>query len=287
MFIRCGFYRFKSTLFMKNQSLICAVVLIFGSPLRAGVLQYGDKDTLGFNTYNEDPVNGASLEGLAAGVVTYGAPAVTHGFPYSPDFDEFPGTDQIYVGSGQSGFHDGYSSAGVRLGGPQSLTLDYSPLVPVGQIVSSFTLGISADDFQFSTFGQPFIAYVNGVANDEVTNALNGLNDLTGPYTQFFSIGLDPALLLSSHVLTLEIDQGGDGGDGWGVDFLTVGVTTSAVPEPSGACLLALGSCVFMSRARRAGRHPAEQRDPLAANNSGALSRRQAVGGRGEDGVEY
>jgi hypothetical protein len=38
-------------------------------------------------------------------------------------------------------------------------------------------------------------------------------------------------------VLTLSIDQGGDGGDGWALDYLTVGVTTqqtptSTVPEP-------------------------------------------------------
>jgi hypothetical protein len=28
-------------------------------------------------------------------------------------------------------------------------------------------------------------------------------------------------------VLTLTIDDGGDGGDGWAIDFLTVAVTTS------------------------------------------------------------
>ena len=44
---------------------------------------------------------------------------------------------------------------------------------------------------------------------------------------QFFSIGLDPASLDESNVLTLTIDEGGDGGDGWAVDFLTVGVETS------------------------------------------------------------
>ena len=33
--------------------------------------------------------------------------------------------------------------------------------------------------------------------------------------------------------------QGGDGGDGWAVDFLTVGVTTT--PEPSAILLAGLG----------------------------------------------
>lgn len=237
---------------MKFTSLFCAVLLVSAHSVRADVLQYGDKDTLGYNVYGEDPVNGADLEGLAPGIVTYGAAAVTHGFPYNPDFDDFPGTDQIYVGSGQSGFHDGYSNYFGRTGGPQVFSLDYSPLVPADQAVSSFTLGISADDFQFSTFGQPFFATINGVFNADLTNALNGLNDLTGPYTQFFSIGLDPGILTSGNVLTLEIDQGGDGGDGWGVDFLTVGVTTVpiSVPEPSVLSLLPFAACAFLRRVR-------------------------------------
>jgi hypothetical protein len=50
--------------------------------------------------------------------------------------------------------------------------------------VSSFTLGISADDFQFPTFGQPFTAFINGVANDDLTN---GINDLPSACTQFLS----------------------------------------------------------------------------------------------------
>ena len=41
--------------------------------------------------------------------------------------------------------------------------------------------------------------------------------------------------LLPSEMLTLSIDEGGDGGDGWAVDFLTVGITSqgAAVPEPA------------------------------------------------------
>src|SRR4030095_9043491 len=49
----------------------------------------------------------------------------------------------------------------------------------------------------------------------------------TGPVVQFLSIGLDPASLDVSNVLTLTIDERGDGGDGWAVDFLTVGVQTT------------------------------------------------------------
>ena len=34
--------------------------------------------------------------------------------------------------------------------------LDYSSLVPSGKPITSFTLGIAADDFQYPVFGQPF-----------------------------------------------------------------------------------------------------------------------------------
>jgi len=62
--------------------------------------------------------------------------------------------------------------------------------------------------------------------------------DQTFPQVQFFTIGLELAGLLPTHVLTLSIDQGGDGGDGWAVDFLTVGVTV--VPAPGSLMLLSI-----------------------------------------------
>ena len=40
------------------------------------------------------------------------------------------------------------------------------------------------------------------------------------------TIGIDPAVLQTNNILTLSIDEGGNGGDGWAIDFLTVGVTT-------------------------------------------------------------
>ena len=106
------------------------------------------------------------------------------------------------------------------------ITLDYSSLVPAGTQIDTFTLGIGADDFQFPVWGQPFLAYINGTVDAALENTLNGLVQ-TGPVVQFFSIGVDPASLNADNVLTLTIDEGGDGGDGWAVDFLTVGVQTS------------------------------------------------------------
>ena len=111
-----------------------------------------------------------------------------------------------------------------------------------GATILTLTLGIAADDFQFPTFGQAYTASVNGVLNTALTAQLNAI-DQTFPQVQFFTIGLELAGLLPTHVLTLSIDQGGDGGDGWAVDFLTVGVTLDpgAVPAPGSLWLLMLG----------------------------------------------
>lgn len=205
----------------------------------ADLITFGDKDVLGTGSYPSEPTDGATLTGLAAGQVTFGGPAVSHGFPFSPDVDDFAGTDQIYTSSTQSGFGDGYSRFSGRLLGPQEFTLDYSSVVNPGAAVESLTLGIAADDFQFSLFGQPFVASVNGVVNDDLSNVLNGLTQ-TGPQVQFFTIGLDVSSLNSNNQLVLSIDQDGDGRDGWAVDFLTVGVTS--VPEPTNVlfCLAAI-----------------------------------------------
>jgi hypothetical protein len=104
--------------------------------------------------------------------------------------------------------------------------------------LSTLTLGIAADDFQFPSFGQPFTAKINGSVNSALTSQLNPFNQ-SGPIVQFFTIGLNPSVDSGSHILMLSIDEGGDG---WAVDFLTVGATTqgsSAVPEPSSVALLA------------------------------------------------
>jgi hypothetical protein len=232
----------------------------------AGVIEYGNENVLNSGaTYPSDPKAGASLQGLAPNVITDATLTLGHGFPFSPNAGDFPGTDQIYVGSVQTGSHEGYSQAAQRVNGPQVLTLDYSSLIPVGQKVSTLTLGIATDDFQFPRFGQPFTAQVNGRTNAALTGKLNSLDE-TGPVVHFFTIGIDPAVLSSTNVLTLSINEGGDGGDGWAVDFLTVGVTTSplgtSVPEPSSLTLLALGGGALAGWRRWKGKRP--QSNPAA-----------------------
>ena len=244
---------------MKKRSLLLAALSVsFLNPSPAAVLTYGDQDLLGTGTYGSDPTAGATLQGLAPGIVTHASLIVGHGFPFAPSAGDFLGTDQIYVGSTQTGAHDGYSSSAQRINGPQILTLDYSSLIPAGQLVSTFTLGIAADDFQFAPFGQPFIASINGVVDAALTSALNSL-DQSGPVTQFLTIGIDPTTLAGNNLLTLTIDQGGDGGDGWAVDYLTVGVTTTPVPEPSASLLLSAGALALTGLRRQFSRSAVRQ----------------------------
>jgi MYXO-CTERM domain-containing protein len=220
--------------------LVCLVVCVVSSvPVAsAGSVLFGDMDCLEQGCYGAlDPRAGASLEGLADGVVTQATNVFGHGFGFSPVAD-FAGTDQIYVGSVQTGAHDGYSVFAGRINGPQVFVLDYSSLITGSQILS-ITLGIAADDFQAPSLGQPYIVLLNGGSAPALSGAINAL-DFGGPAVHFFSIGLDPALDNPSHTLTLSIDQGGDGGDGWAVDFLTVGITTNA-PEPATEGVLGAG----------------------------------------------
>jgi hypothetical protein len=226
-------------------------VSLLAASAEASVLTFGDQDCLGFGCYGAtDPTSGAALQGLSPNAVTTAANVFGHSFPFSPSAGDFPGTDQIYVGSVPTGVHDGYSGVPVRINGPQTLILDYSSLVSGGAI-ATLTLGIAADDFQFPAFGQPFVATVNGVVNIALTNLLNGLNQ-GGPLVQFVSIGLNPAIDTPAHTLTLSLDQGGDGGDGWAIDYLTVGVTTSAAaPEPATSALFLAGIAGLVLRRRR------------------------------------
>jgi len=211
--------------------------------LHASVITFGTEDCLGTGCYGaSDPTAGATLQGLAPGVTTLATNSFPHSYPFTPSAGDFPGTDQIYVGSTQTGADDGYSSSSQRVNGPDVMTLNYSSLIGSGQSLETLTLGIAADDFQFPVFGNPFIVTLNGTADAALTTELESLNE-TGPVVQFFTIGLPVNLDNPSHTLTLSIDEGGNGGDGWAVDFLTVGATTitSATPEPSSIPMLALG----------------------------------------------
>ena len=165
--------------------------------------------------------------------------------PFTPEGDDFTNTDQIYVGNVQTGSLDGYSNFAGRLNGPLTAVLDYSSLVSNTAAVTTLTLGIGADDFQFQAFGQPFVASINGLPNATLTSILNSFEH-TGPQVQYFTLGLDPSVYVNAgKTLTVSIDELGNGGDGFAVDFFTVGVTTVTVPEPGTFALLGLVGAPF------------------------------------------
>ncbi len=88
-----------------------ALAMLGFAPLAsASFLVYGDMDRLGFGPYSSDPTVGATLQGLAPNAVTYGNLIQGNGYPFSPSPGDYPGTDQIYVGSSQTSTHDGYST---------------------------------------------------------------------------------------------------------------------------------------------------------------------------------
>ena len=211
--------------------------------LHASLITFGTENCLGTGCYGaSNPTAGATLQGLAPGLTTLATNNFGHSYPFTPGPGDFPGTDQIYVGSTQTGADDGYSGSAQRVNGPDVMTLNYSSLIAPGQSLETLTLGIAADDFQFPVFGNPFIVTLNGTVDPALTTELESLDE-SGPVVQFFTIGLPVSLDNSSDTLTLSIDEGGNGGDGWAVDFLTLGATTitSATPEPSTMPLLALG----------------------------------------------
>jgi hypothetical protein len=223
-----------SSLLLTSQLLAAQAIAPPPTSVGGEVATFGDRDLVGFRyPPGANPVAGARLIGLAPGAISLSTEGFGHGFPFKPGDnnvngdDDYPNTDQIFVGSNQTAAHDGYAQFDDRKRGPALFNLDYSKLVPTGEKIKTLTLGIAIDDVQFAMWGQPFNASVNGQPNRAITGELNKIDD-TGPMTRFFSTGIDPATLTPDHVLTVSIDEGGDGGDGFAIDFLTVGVTTSA-----------------------------------------------------------
>jgi hypothetical protein len=230
--------------------ILCLFLCLPRMAQAGGVELYGNENAFGFGPYPVSPTEGATMIGLAPGAISGATYAFTHPYPFSPGPGDFPGTDQIYVGSVQTAFHDAYSREPQRLNGPDVLTLDYNSLVPADSTITSFTLGLALDDFQYPVWGDPFTVAVNGVPNASLTSLVNSINE-TGPIVYYETIGLAPSILSSSNVLTLSIDEGGDGGDGYALDFLTVGVTTVPLPSSLAMGLVGIGVLSVVVARRR------------------------------------
>lgn len=238
---------------MTSRRFLGVLVAVGGliSPARAEVMHYGDPNLLGMGVYSSDPTAGASLQGLAPNVVTVASNRFSHGYPFVPATDAYPGTDRIYSSGGPpTGLVDGYSLVPNRVDGPDVINMDYGSLVGPGQRVETLTLGIAPSDIQHPMLGQPYEVKVNGVVNEALTHQFNVM-DLGGPSVQFFTAGIDPSLLLPSHVLNLSIARAGTAADGWAVDFTTIGVTAVPVPEPTSIAILGLGIASWAIRRSR------------------------------------
>ena len=247
---------------MKFATLMFALVgfLVLGLKPRgtsAAVATFGTETLFGYGyPTGSDPTLGATLSGLAPNSYTFANNGYGHSYPFTPSSGDLAGTDQIYVGQTQTGAYDEYALQTQRINGPDVITINYSSIVPQGQSITTLTLGIGADDFQYPRFGVPFTTTINGINDQALANAIMSddmeIPNVNAGYEHFLSIGIDPAMLLPSNVLALSINEGGNGGDGWAVDFLTVGVTT---PEPTGVAIsgiIALVMCMGRSRRRAA-----------------------------------
>jgi hypothetical protein len=183
----------------------------------AGIAVFGSEGFFGQQyPAKANPYEGTALTGLAPNVSTVAISKFVAPATFAPIATDYPGTDQIYVGSNEIPGAD-------QLVGPQVITLDYSALTKLSHPIKTFTLGIATDGFEDPTTNIPYTVSINGVVNTTLTSILNNLND-ADRVEQFVSIGIDPAQLSASKVLTISIDSPGNDVSGWAVDFLTVGI---------------------------------------------------------------
>src|SRR5271157_1219807 len=104
---------------MRGKSTLWTFVMLATGVItaQAGQIEYGNENLLNTGSYPSDPKAGATLVGLSPGVVTMATNSFGHGYPFSPSPGDYPGTDQIYVGSVQTASHDGYSVSSGRVNG--------------------------------------------------------------------------------------------------------------------------------------------------------------------------
>ncbi len=206
---------------------------------QAIVLEFGDRDCLGMGCYDPAEVtSSAELIGLAENEVSIADGRFFHTYPFTPEADDFSGTDQIYCTdkNGVDASSDGFCNSSEAIFSSLVTTLDYSAAITANSTVKNLTLGLGTSDFQTQAFGGSFIASINGQEYDILSQTLDSLEN-GGPSFRFFSVGIPLDLLDSSHQLTLEIDKTETSRDGIALDFLTVGVETHTPEIPTPAAI--------------------------------------------------
>ena len=176
---------------------------------------FGDVDNLGF--------------GFPSGFDVFsGRSTPAHGYPWTPNGTDAPGTDRIIVGSGARTAADGYAGSTSRpANAPQAITLACAP--PNGAVVRSVSAQLFVDDFQAPVLGSRFTAVVDGRHWEALETVLNAITQ-TGPIGKLVTVpvasDLVNAILGGGHLL---IDDATSGvGDGFAIDFVRILVNPRA-----------------------------------------------------------
>ena len=186
-------------------------VTLYNTPEAAVMVRVGDIDNLGFGWPNGfDPFSGSSTP--------------SHGFPFSPDPEDFDGTDRImvvtsYIGSPPSG-KDGYTNTTSRPENlPRPIVMNYNLN---GTAVTSATLQIFVDDFQAPVWGASYTVTINGMQAPYVADQINTLVQ-TGPIGKLINVAIpqEHLYLVGSGSMSILFDDLTTGaGDGYAIDFV-------------------------------------------------------------------
>ena len=175
------------------------------------MVRTGDIDNLGFGWPAEfDPFSGS--------------PTSPHGFPWTVDSTDAPGTDRIMVVSSYNGSppygQDGYTSNTSRPENlPRSILLTYDLK---NLELESAVLQIFVDDFQASIWGANYFVTINGVSAPYAANVINSLSQ-TGPVGKIINVTIpeEYLYLLESGSMNILFDDTTTGaGDGYAIDFV-------------------------------------------------------------------
>jgi len=174
------------------------------------MVRTGDIDNLGFGwPEGFDPFSGRNT------------PA--HGFPWTADPADAPGTDVILIGSGYTGSppsgSDGYASNVMVDELPQPITLTYDLQ---GVTISSAAVQVFVDDFQAASHAASYQVTLDGVRIPVFERAINSLAQ-TGPIGKLVTLEIPDQYLdvLDDGEVEFLIDDPATGaGDGYAIDFV-------------------------------------------------------------------
>ena len=173
----------------------------------------GDIDNMGFGwPTNFDPFSGQSTP--------------SHGFPWTIDSTDAPGTDRImvvssYVGTPPSG-SDGYTNGTSRPDNdPQPITVTYDLN---GITINSAILQVFADDFQAPVWGANYQVTIDNVRAPFFEDVINSLSQ-SGPIGKIVSVNIPNSFLQyfsDGEVAILFDDPTTGAGDGYAIDFVKI-----------------------------------------------------------------